>query len=130
METHEEIFPQKAVEQSRNVIENVNREVESATNALEKYFDKTGKGLTGFQLQLLDIMQTNIMAAFDFTRKIMAAKSFPEAIELQSAYIKGQMVAASAQTETLRDAWSGAFSGALEPMKQNAITSLQRGRIC
>ncbi|MDZ4792191.1 MAG: phasin family protein [Hyphomicrobiales bacterium] len=130
MNVIEDNVPQTVVEPVHNAVKGVNREVKIVTNAFEKSVHNTGKGLTGLQLQVLDIMQTNIMAALDFTRKIITVKSFPEAVELQSAHMKGQMVAASAQAESLREAWSSTVSGAFEPMKLNALTTLQRGRIC
>ncbi len=130
MNAYDDAFSQNAAQQTRNAVEGFNRQAESAANALEKSVDNAGRGLKDFQLQVLENMQASIMAGLNLAKKLASAKSFPEVIQLQSAYLKDQMTAATSQAETLRQAWSDAVSGAFEPMKHDAVTALQRSRIC
>ncbi len=130
MNAHDDTFAHDAAQQTRNAVEQFNRHANNAATALEKTVDGAGREIKDFQLQVLEILETNIMSALDLAKKLSAAKSLPDVIQLQSAYMKDQMTTATSHMDTLRQAWLDAVSGVFEPMKRNAMTTLQRGRIC
>jgi hypothetical protein len=106
------------------------RQMNGTATRLESSADQGGKNLIDLHIKLIDIAQKNTAASFEFGKKLLAVKSMSEAMELQSAYMKSQIVAATQQAEDVREAWLSALAGVLQPMQRNAIEMFQRARVC
>ncbi|MDX2266302.1 MAG: phasin family protein [Hyphomicrobiales bacterium] len=117
-------------EDNSAVVRQFTRGAEEAVRVAQASSREANRDYVQAQLKLLDMMQANVAAAFDHARKVVAAKSLPETMELNSAYIKSQMVAAAAQAETMRNLWLGAMAGVLEPYKQSLKRYSQQARMC
>ena len=74
---------------------------EEAADLFESTFACAAKGLTGYNLKLIEITRANTRAAFDYAHELMGAKSPSEFFELSTAQMRKQFESASAQNKDL-----------------------------
>src|SRR5580700_8407546 len=74
---------------------------EEAAGLFESTFACAAKGLTGYNLKLIEITRANTRAAFDYAHELMSVKSPAEFIELSTAQMRKQFESASAQNKEL-----------------------------
>jgi hypothetical protein len=72
---------------------------------VQRTFDVVGQGAAAFNRRIIDLAQRNVISSFDLAKKLTAAKTLPEVVELQVAY------------------WQKQF-GLTPPAKQSEVPSL------
>src|SRR5271166_2816694 len=88
---------------------------EEARKGIEQAYTTASKGAVDFNLQLIDIAQVNMNAAFDFARQLSRVKSPTEFFELSTAHAKKQLESFAEQTQRLTAAGQKATTEAAEP---------------
>jgi phasin len=74
---------------------------EQSTKVLEQAFGTASKGVKEFNLKLVDLMQTNAEAAFDFARQMTKVKTPSEFFEISAGYARKQFETFTEQTKEL-----------------------------
>jgi phasin len=92
---------EKGVAQAKDTCERVKAASEEAADLLENTYAVMAKGLTEYNLKLIEIARTNTRAAFDCTHELLGVKSPSEFIELSTAHMRKHFDIASAQNKEL-----------------------------
>ena len=71
----------------------------------------------------LDYAEQNVRAAFDVAQKLATARSFPEALQIQAAYVRERFAAMQAQAKE----FGSLAQGALQEGAERAKTAMQQG---
>jgi hypothetical protein len=71
----------------------------------------------------LDYAEQNVRAALDLAQKLAAARSFPEATQIQTAFLRERFAALQAQAQDL----NGLAQRAFHESAERARTALQQG---
>ena len=100
---------------------------EEAVDLFESTFACAAKGLTGFDLKLIEITRANTRAAFDFAHELMGVKSPSEFIELSTAQMREQFQIASAQNKDLCALAQQVATETAEPNQDRHVQSVQKG---
>jgi len=90
---------------------------EEAADLFESTFACAAKGLTGYNLKLIEITRANTRAAFDYAHELIGVKSPSEFIELSTAQMRKQFEIASAQNEDLCALGQQVATETAEPIK-------------
>jgi len=77
-------FAQKASSYTKDTLEKSKTAAEDTTKVVEQSYITASTGAFDFNLQLIDIAQTNMNAAFDLARELSQAKSPSEFLELSA----------------------------------------------
>ena len=110
-------FAEKGVAQAKEAYEKMKVAAEESTAVLEDTYATATKGVTAYNLKLLECARANTNAAFDFFGQFIAAKSPSEAVELSSAHARKQFEAMSAQGKELTTLAQKAAVDTAEPIK-------------
>ncbi len=90
---------------------------EEAADLLENTYTAVAKGVTDYNLKLIEISCTNTRAAFDYAHELLGAKSASELIELSTEQIRKQFDIASAKNRELCALAQSVATEAAEPIK-------------
>jgi phasin len=74
---------------------------EEAKKGMEQAYATASKGAVDFNLQLIDMAQANMNAAFDFARQLARVTSPSEFFELSTAHMRKQVERLTEQTQDL-----------------------------
>jgi hypothetical protein len=88
---------------------------EETTKVMEQAYTTASKGVVNFNLQLIEIAQTNMNAAFDFARQLSRVKSSSELVELSTANARKQWDMLTEQTRHLTGLLQKAATDAAQP---------------
>ena len=94
-------FAQKATTYTKDAMEKSKTAAEETTKVMEQSYMTASKGAVDFNLQLIDIAQANMNAAFDFARELSQVKSPSEFLELSTAHARKQVESFTEQTRHL-----------------------------
>jgi hypothetical protein len=72
---------------------------EEAKKGMEQAYTTASKGAVDFNLQLIDMVQANMNAAFDFARQLSRVKSPSEFLEVSTAHMQKQLESVAKQTQ-------------------------------
>ena len=72
---------------------------EEAKKGMEQAYATTSKGAVDFNLQLIDMVQANMNAAFDLARQLSRVKSPSEFFEVSTAHMQKQVESVTKQTQ-------------------------------
>lgn len=119
---------EKGVEQAKANYAKFKNAAEEATDFLEGNFENTRKGVVKANLKALDAAKENTEAYFSFAKKMFSAKTFGEAVELQTSFFREQFDTFTKQTkdmqqftqkfaEETRKPYQAAFSKTIEYVK-------------
>ncbi|MEM8839010.1 MAG: phasin [Pseudomonadota bacterium] len=96
-------FAETSVQRSKEAYEKFKVSAEDATSVLEETIAKTRDGVIEFNSKALELAQENTDATFAHVKDVFAVKSFSEAIELQTSFMKKQVEALQDQAKTFQD---------------------------
>lgn len=111
------LFAEKGVQQAKDNYAKFKSAADQATLALEDTYVSASKGAAEFNLKALDALRTNVNAAFDYTRELLAARTLADAVELSSAHVRKQFEVLSAQTRELAETAQKIAAETAEPLK-------------
>ena len=92
---------EKGVAQAKDTCEKAKAASEEAADVLENTYAVMAKGVTEYNLKVIEIARTNTRAVFDHAHELLGVKSPSEFIELSTAQMRKQFDIASAQNKEL-----------------------------
>ena len=113
-------FAEKGLSQARESYAKFKDVAESHNGTIEAVFGSVGKGASEYSGKLLEFMQANTTATFDFAQELLGVKSLPEAGELWTGYSKKQFETLTAQAKELAELTKKIASETAEPIKASA----------
>jgi phasin len=119
-------FAERGVAQAKDAYERMRAAAEESTAVLEDTYATTAKGVTAYNLKLIECARANTNAAFDFVGQVLTAKSFSEVIELSSAHTRKQFENAAAQGKELTALAQKAAIDAVEPIKSGVNSAFSK----
>ena len=115
---------QKTVTETQNVYERSKTALAAGLDAVEKVFDAAGQGTTALNRKVIDIAQRNVNSGFDFAKSLAAAKTVPEAIQLQTGYWQKQLGTLPKQAEELAALSTKIAADTFEPIEAQVARGL------
>jgi phasin len=113
-------FAEKGLSQARDSYAKFKDAAESHNGTIEAVFGSLGKGASEYSAKLIEFMQTNTTAAFDFAQELVAVKTLPEAGELWTGYTRKQFEALTTQAKELGELTRKIATETAEPIKAGA----------
>lgn len=110
-------FAEKGSAQAKEVYDRMKSAAEESTAVLEDTYATAARGVTAYNLKLIECARANTNAAFDFAGQFMAVKSMSEAVELSSTHARRQFEAMSAQGKDLTALAQKVAADSAEPIK-------------
>ena len=108
---------EKGIAHARDTYAKAKVASEEAAVLLENSYTTVAKGVTDYNLKLIEISRTNARAAFDYAQELLGVKSASEFIELSTAQMRKQFDIASAQNKELYSLAQLVATEAAEPIK-------------
>jgi phasin len=108
---------EKSLSMAKENYDKMKNTAEEATDVLEETYSTASKGCSGYGLKLIETARANTSAAFDLMEELLSAKSYAEAVELSTAYLRKQFDAMTAQTKTLAEEAQKLATDTAEPIK-------------
>ncbi len=124
-------FAEKAVTQAKTSFAKLKEAAEEATDAIEDTYETARAGLVEINGKSLDAAKANSDAAYGFAKSLLAVKTFAEAIELQSTFLRQQFEAISAQAKEIQEIAGKVATDTTKPAKEafaRSIETLQSGQ--
>jgi phasin len=118
-------FTEKSVQQAKAAYAHFKSAADQATGVLEDSYTNASKGAVEFNLKALDALRTNVNAAFDYTRELLASKTLADVVELSSTHVRKQFETLSAQAKDLAAVAQKIAAEASEPIKAGVSKTLQ-----
>ena len=119
-------FAEKGVAQAKEAYDKMKSAAEESTAMLEDTYATASKGVTAYNLKLLECARTNMNAAFDFATEFMAAKSMSEVVELSSAHARKQFEAMTEQGKELTSLAQKTATETAEPIKAGVTSAFSK----
>jgi phasin len=94
-------FVEKGATRAEDAYRKTQAAAEETTKVMEQTYSAASKGAADFNLQLLDITQANMNAAFDFARQLTRVTSPSEFFELSTAQVRKQVETLTKQIQDL-----------------------------
>jgi phasin len=110
---------EKGIAQAKDNYEKVKNAAEQATDVLEVTYSTASQGCTGYGAKLIETARTNSNAAFDLFGELLAAKSFAEAVEKTTGYMRTQFDTLTAQAKELSEHAQKVATETAEPIKES-----------
>lgn len=94
---------EKTVSQARDVYSRIKNAAEEATDLLEETYETMREGTLAAGLKTLEATKANADASFAFYKDLIGAKTFADAIELQTAFARKQFDAMAGQMRDFQE---------------------------
>ena len=107
----------KGVAHARDTYAKAKVASEEAADLLENTYSTVAKGVTDYNLKLIEIARTNTRTAFDYVHELLGVKSPSEFIELSTAHLRKQFDIVSAHNKELCALAREVATEAAEPIK-------------
>jgi phasin len=108
---------EKSVAQAKQNYERVKAAAEEATELCETTFATANKGMSEYNLHILEAMRANVNAHFDFMASLFGVKSPSEMVELSSAHARKTFETVSEQGKQLASLAQKVSNDTAEPIK-------------
>lgn len=116
-------FAELGVAKAKETYDKMKSAAEESTAVLEDTCTTAAKGVTAYNLKVIEAARTNANAAFDFAREFAGVKSLSEAVELSSAHARKQFESFSAQSKELTALAQKVVLDSAEPIKSGFSTA-------
>jgi phasin len=93
---------------------------------MEHAYTTASKGAVDFNLQLLEVAQANMNAAFDFARRLARVSSPTEFFELSAEHTRKQVETLTEQTKQLTTLAQKAATEAAQPLQMGATKAFNQ----
>lgn len=105
------------LEQTRAAYARIKAVAEDATSSLETSYAAVAKGWSELTSKAIEMAQSHANAHFDHVKAVIAAKSVPEVVSLQTEHVKARIASASEQMKDLASVAQKVAADAGEPIK-------------
>ncbi|MCB8836983.1 phasin family protein [Aurantimonas sp. VKM B-3413] len=109
---------QKSMEQSKEAYGRMKSAADEATRALESTMENAHQGSLQLSKKAIDAMRTNAELGFQHLDQMMAAKSFADIIEMQTAYVRKQIEMATDQVKDMQSLTQSVAQDMLKPGRE------------
>ncbi|MBB5752180.1 phasin [Prosthecomicrobium pneumaticum] len=116
---------EKSVSSAKEAYAKMKSAAEETTDAFEDSYEATREGMLALGYKMLDAGKARTDSAFDLARGLLATKTFAEAIELQSRYLRQEFEALTAQAKDFQDLTTKVVTDASKPMKDSVEKSVK-----
>ena len=120
---------EKSITQTKEAYATVKTAAEEATEMMEDAYESARKGYVDFNMKLIDQTQSNTDRTFAFAKELMGAKSFSDALELQTRFAREQFETFAAQTKDLQEMGAKYASETSVPMKEAWERTTQKMKV-
>jgi phasin len=110
---------EKGIAMAQDNYSKVKSAAEEATDVLEETYSTASKGCSGYGLKLIESARANTNAAFDFYGELLTVRSYAEAVEISTAYLRKQFDTVTAQTKELFEEAQKVATESTEPLKES-----------
>jgi len=108
---------EQGIAQSRTAYDKLKVAAEEATGSIESSYSAATKGVNDLNAKAIDAIKAQSEATLEHVKAVMAAKSVSEAIQLQSAHMRAQFEAFTAQAKDMAALAQKIANDASEPLK-------------
>lgn len=108
---------EKSVAQAKANYEKIKTAAEEATDVIEDTYETARSGMLEYNLKALDAVKANADATFSFAKDFAGVKTFAEAVELQTAFVRKQFEAMTAQAKDLQSVATKVATETAQPAK-------------
>jgi phasin len=115
---------EKSIAMAKENYEKVKGSAEEATDVMEATYANASKGCSGYGLKVIEATRANSNAAFDLMGELLTAKSYSEAVEISTGYMRKQFDTVLAQTKDLADEAQKVATETAEPMKESVTNAI------
>lgn len=117
---------EKGVAQAKENYEKMKSAAEEATDILEDTYATASKGCSAYGLKLIENARANTHASFDLMTALMAAKSYAEAVELSSSFMRQQFETLTEQAKDLAQTAQKVCVETAEPIKDGLTGAFKK----
>lgn len=117
---------EKGISMAKENYEKMKGAAEEATDVLEETYSTASKSCSGYGLKLIDAARANTNATLDLMGELMTAKSYAEAVELSTAFMRQQFDAMTAQAKELTEEAQKVATDCSEPLKESFTTAFTK----
>ena len=110
-------FAEKAVTQAKANFEKMKVVAEEATDAIEDSYETARAGVIQYGNKTIDAAKVNSDATLGHAKDLLGVKTFAEAIELQTSFVRQQYETLSAQAKELQEMATKLAGEAAKPVK-------------
>jgi phasin len=119
-------FAEKSIAQAKQAYDKLKTSAEESTAVLEDTYQTAAKGVTAYNLKVIEAARANANATFDFASRFVAVKSLSEAVELSSTHARKQFEALATQSKELAELAQKVASDTAEPIKASVNSGLSK----
>ncbi len=113
---------EKGIAQAKGNYEKLKSTAEQTTDMLEETYTTATSGCSSYGLKLIETARANSNAAFDLVGELLGAKSYSEAVEKTTAYMRSQFETLTAQAKELGEHAQKVATDTAEPIKETFST--------
>ena len=117
---------EKSLAQAKDNYEKMKSVTEEATDVLEDTYSTASKGCSAYGLKLIENARANTDASFTLMTALFGAKSYAEAVELTSGFMRSQFETLTAQAKDLAETAQKVCTESAEPMKEGFTTAFKK----
>ncbi len=117
---------EKGIAMAKDNYDKMKSKAEEATDVLEETYSTASKGCTGYGLKMIEATRANTNATFDLWGAMLNAKSYAEAVELSTGFMRKQFETMTAQAKELTEEAQKVCSDTAEPIKESFTSAFNK----
>jgi hypothetical protein len=103
---------------------------ENASEAMRASAETLASGIAQFNMKLLEIGRRNAESNLDYMRSVSGARTMRDLVDAQTAYMRGQYEAMTAQLRELQSLSTELAGKSAAPFQEQMVRATQLPRIC
>ena len=119
-------FAQQGVAVAKDVSDKTRATAEETNKALGETYSTVTRGAANFNRHLIEMVQANTNATFDFVNQLLDVKSPSEFVELSAAHARKQFETLAEQTQKLTGLAQKMTTDAAEPLQAAVKSALTK----
>jgi phasin len=117
---------EKGISQAKDNYEKIKTAAEQATDVLEETYTTASSGCSDYGVKLIETARINSNAAFDLFGELLSVKSYSEAVEKTTAYMRTQFDTMTVQAKELAEHAQKVATETAEPIKDSITGSFSK----
>jgi phasin len=119
-------FAEKSIAQTREGYDKMKAVAEEATGVMEDTYANASRGACDYGLKVIESARANANAAFDLVGALLGVKTYSEALELTSTYLREQFDLLTSQTRDLTACAHKAGTDTIAPIKDSVTNAMKK----
>jgi phasin len=119
-------FAEKTAARAKETYGKTQAAAAEASRVMERSYSNASKGAADFNLQILEMAQANMNAAFDFARQLTRVTSPSEFFELSATHVRQQFETLTDQTKQLTALAQKATTDVVQPLQAEVAKTFNR----